>query len=69
MCPVVNAVWLAYFWAKQEGNKEAAKALETLILDWPFDFILIEGSSNEEIDVNAFKWSVNMSARAERPAR
>ena len=27
---VVNAVWLAYFWAKQEGNKEAATALETL---------------------------------------
>ena len=38
---VVNAVWLAYFWAKQEGNTEAATALETLILDWPFDFILI----------------------------
>ena len=38
---VVNAVWLAYFWAKEEGNKEAATALETLILDWPFDFILI----------------------------
>ena len=58
---VVNAVWLAYFWAKQEGDHEAVTALETLILDWPFDFILIEGSSNEEIEVNTFKWSVNMS--------
>ena len=63
---VVNAVWLAYFWAKQEGDKEAVTALETLILDWPFDFILIEGSSNEEIEVNTFKWSVNMSTRVER---
>ena len=49
---VVNAVWLAYFWAKQEGDPEAVTALETLILDWPFDFILIEGNSNEEIEVN-----------------
>ena len=63
---VVNAVWLAYFWAKQEGNQKAVTALETLILDWPFDFILIEGSSNEEIEGNKFKWSVNMSARVER---
>ena len=57
---VVNAVWLAYFWAKQEGSREAATALEGLILDWPFDFVLIEGSSNEEIEENKFKWSVNM---------
>ena len=63
---VVNAVWLSYFWAKQEGSMEAATALERLILDWPFDFILIEGSSSEEIEANKFKWSVNMSARAER---
>ena len=49
---VVNAVWLAYFWAKQEGDPEAVTALETLILDGPFDFILIEGNSNEEIEVN-----------------
>ena len=31
---VVNAVWLAYFWAKQEGSQEAVTALEALILDW-----------------------------------
>ena len=63
---VVNAVWLAYFWAKQEDHAQAVTALETLILDWPFDFILIEGSSDEEREVNAFKWSVNMSTRVER---
>ena len=30
---VVNAVWLAYFWAKQEGSWDAVTALEGLILD------------------------------------
>ena len=66
MCIVVNAVWLAYFWAKQEGNIEAATAIEELILDWPFDFIHIQGGSPEEIEVNKFKWGVNMTARHER---
>ena len=63
---VVNAVWLAYFWAKQEGSSDAATALEELILDWPFDFIRIQGSSTEEIEENTFKWAINMTARAER---
>ena len=63
---VVNAVWLAYFWAKQEGSSDAATALEELILDWPFDFIHIQGSSTEEIEENKFKWAVNMTARVER---
>ena len=63
---VVNALCLAYFLAKQEGSKEAVTALEVLILDWPFDFILIEGSSDEELEENKFKWSVNMTARVER---
>ena len=63
---VVNAVWLAFFWAKQEGSSDAATALEQLILDWPFDFIHIQGSSTEEIEENKFKWAVNMTARVER---
>ena len=63
---VVNAVWLAYFWAKQEGASDAATALEELILDWPFDFIHIEGTSPEEVEENKFKWAVNMTARVER---
>jgi hypothetical protein len=37
-----------------------------LILDWPFDFIGIQGSSTDEIEVNKFKWAVNMTARVER---
>ena len=39
---MVNAVWLAYHWAKQDKAHQAVRALETLILDWPFDFFLIE---------------------------
>ena len=35
---VVNVVWLALFWARQEGDDEAATALKRLMLDWPMDF-------------------------------
>ena len=55
---VVNAVWLAYFWAKQEGSRQAATALEKLILDWPFDFIRAQGNSTAEIEERKFKWAV-----------
>ena len=47
---VVNAVWLAYYWAKVQGDPEAVSALESLILDWPMDFVLIEGSTPEEVE-------------------
>jgi hypothetical protein len=30
------------------------------------DFVLIQGSTPEELDENMFKWSVNMSAKVER---
>ena len=63
---VVDAVWLAYFWAKEESSIEAVTALEALILDWPFDVIYIKGTSPEEIEENKFKWAVNMTARVER---
>ena len=63
---VVYAVWLALFWAIEEGNNEAVSALKHLILDWPVDFVFIEGSTPEELDENMFKWSVNMCAKVER---
>ena len=66
MCVVVNAVWLAYAWAKDEQNEKAIADLEHLILDWPMDFIRIEGNSPEEIEENSFKWTANMSAKHER---
>ncbi len=63
---VVNAVWLALSWAREENNEEVVAALKRLILDWPMDFILITGGSPEEIEENKFKWAVNMSATVER---
>ena len=49
MCIVVNATWLAYYWATQEGNKGKREELEKLILDWPMDFIRIKGATPEEV--------------------
>ena len=63
---VVHAVWLAFYWAKKEDNLEALSALRTLILSWPMDFVLISGSTPDEIDENKFKYHVNMSAKIER---
>ena len=62
----VNAVWLAYGWAREEKNEEAATAIESLILDWPMDLYLIPGDSSEDIDANMFKWAINHSASVER---
>ena len=63
---VVNAVWLALYWAIEEKNDKAVSALKHLIIDWPFDFVLIRGSTPEEQEENIFKWTVNMSAKVER---
>ena len=63
---VVNAVWLAYYWAKTKKDAEAVSALRALILDWPMDFILITGDSPEEIEEKKFTWQVNMQAKTER---
>ena len=64
---VVNAVWLAYYWAVSTEDEPVVSALENLILDWPMDFILIKGDSAEEIEETAFTYAVNMSTKAERP--
>ena len=51
----------------QDGkNEAAASALTNIILDWPMDFVLIQGSTPEELEENIFKWGVNMSAKVER---
>jgi len=63
---VVNATWLAYYWAVKDGNDAAVSALEGLILEWPFDFIRISGTTPDEIEENMFKYAVNVSARSER---
>jgi hypothetical protein len=57
---------LALYWAKKEENDKVVSAIKLLILDWPMDFILIQGNTPEEIAENKFKWAVNMSAKVER---
>ncbi len=44
----------------------ADSALQELILDWPMDFVQIEGEPIEDIDEQSFIWNVNASARVER---
>ena len=63
---VVNAVWLALSWAIKEANAKVVSQLKALILDWPMDFVLIQGSTPEELEENKFKWAVNMCAAVER---
>ena len=63
---VVKALWLAYYWATVECSNDAAPAMKNLILDWPMDFVFINGSTPDEVNENIFKWSVNLSAKVER---
>ena len=63
---VVNAVWLALSWAIKEANTTVVSQLKALILDWPMDFVLIQGSTPEEVEEKKFKFAVNMSAAVER---
>lgn len=60
---VVNATWLAMKWALESEDKAAEAALSTLILDWPFDFILFEG---EGAEAKIIKHIINMPAATER---
>ena len=53
-------------WAAVEKDIDAVPALTNLILDWPMDFVLIQGDTPDEVAENMFKWSVNMSAKVER---
>ena len=43
----VNATWLAMMWALEEKNSDAERDLGQLMLDWPFDFYLFEGTEDE----------------------
>ena len=62
----VNAVWSAYYLAKVTNDDVAVASLTALILDWPMDFIKIEGDNAEEQQDNKFKWAINFSVKAER---
>ena len=62
---VVNATWFAMKWAVEEKNEDAQEKLLKLILDWPFDFFLFEGTA-EDMDEKIFKKVVNLPASIER---
>ena len=62
----VNATWLALYFAKVDEDAEAATAIRSLILDWPFDYFHIAGTTAEEQEENKFKWACNMSSRVEK---
>ena len=61
----VNATWLAMKWAIDDGNRAAEIALEKLMLDWPFDFYLFEGSE-DEVEEQIMKHIINLPAATER---
>ena len=52
---VVNAVWLALYWARQEADESAATALNAHIFDWSMDFVYISGTTPEELEENKFR--------------
>ena len=63
---VGNVACLGVYFARLEQAEEVVSALKALILDWPMDFIFIEGHTPEIIKEKKFKWAVNMSAGIEK---
>ena len=61
----VNAAWLAMKSALAEGNKKAEGVLEILVLDWPFDFHLFEGTE-EVVEEMIMNHIINLPAATER---
>ena len=60
---IVNAVWLAFGWARLEKDEEVVSAISALILDWPMDFWLIEGAESEKIEENKLAFTMSFPAR------
>ncbi len=57
---------MVYFGATNEGSIDVVSALTRLILAWPMEFVIIKGTTLDELHENMFKWSVNMCAKVER---
>ena len=70
MDAAVNGTWLAYKWAIEDGDEAAKGALESLILNWPFDFHLFqsdEGESAEaKLEEKILQFMVNIPLETER---
>ena len=53
-------------WALESGDRAAEEALSNLILDWPFDFILFEATTETTAEALIMKHIINMLAATER---
>ncbi len=67
----VNGTWLAYKWAVEDKNDKAKLALEALILNWPFDFTLVEAPADDDakerpLEDAIFELMVNLPLQTER---
>ena len=72
MDAAVNGTWLAYKWAIEDGDEAAKGALESLILNWPFDFHLFQVEVNEgesadaKLEEKILEFMVNIPLETER---
>ena len=70
MDAAVNGTWLAYKWAIEDGNAEAKDDLESLILNWPFDFHLFESNAADsaapQLEELILQFMVNLPLETER---
>ena len=66
----VNGTWLAYKWAIEDGDEAAKAALESLILNWPFDFHLFKSDAAEsaapKLEDKILQFMVNIPLETER---
>ena len=70
MDAAVNGTWLAYKWAIEDGDEAAKAALESLILNWPFDFHLFQSdaadSAETKLEEKILQFMVNIPLETER---
>ena len=70
MDAAVNGTWLAYKWAIEDGDEAAKAALESLILNWPFDFHLFQSDAAEsaasKLEDKILQFMVNIPLENER---
>ena len=68
MGAAVDGTWLAYKWAIEGGNDAAKVALESLILNWPFDFYLFESADGDaqKLEDKILQLMVNIPLETER---
>ena len=70
MDAAVNGTWLAYKWAIEDGDEAAKAALESLIMNWPFDVHLFQSdaadSAAPKLEDKILQFMVNIPLETER---